>query len=166
MLSDTHTGSLLRTLTRSKANGHILEIGTGTGLGLSWIIDGMDDQSTVISIDNDESYQAVARAFFEAESRVEFVCEDGEKWIQANRERKFDIIFADAWPGKYSLLDTTLAMLKKGGLYLIDDMLPQPNWPDGHSENVRKLMDELELRQDITLTKMDWSTGLVLIAKK
>ena len=57
-------------------------------------------------------------------------------------------------------------MLKKGGLYLIDDMLPQPNWPDGHSENVRKLMKELELRQDITLTKMDWSTGLVLIAKK
>ena len=129
MLSDTHTGSLLRTLTRSKANGHILEIGTGTGLGLSWIIVGMDDQSTVISIDNDESYQAVARAFFEAESRVEFVCEDGEKWIQANRERKFDIIFADAWPGKYSLLDTTLAMLKKRRLYLIDDMLPQPTGP-------------------------------------
>ena len=166
MLSDTHTGSLLRTLTRSKANGHVLEIGTGTGLGLSWIIVGMDDQSTVISIDNDERYQAVARSFFEAESRVEFVYEDDNEWIQANGDRKFDLIFADAWPGKYSLLATTLAMLKKGGLYLIDDMLPQPNWPDGHSENVRKLMKELELRQDITLTKMDWSTGLVLIAKK
>lgn len=38
----------------------------------------------------------------------------------------FDLIFADAIPGKYEHLDETLALLRRGGLYVVDDMLPQP----------------------------------------
>jgi len=32
---------------------------------------------------------------------------------------------------KYTHLDDALALLKEGGLYVIDDMSPQANWPAG-----------------------------------
>jgi hypothetical protein len=57
-------------------------------------------------------------------------------------------------------------MLNKGGLYIIDDMLPQPNWPDGHHEKAINLVKYLETRNDLTLTKQVWSTGIVVAVKR
>ena len=45
-------------------------------------------------------------------------------------------------------------------------MLAQPNWPDGHQENVDKLIEYLEQRKDFNLTKMNWSTGIIIATKK
>jgi predicted O-methyltransferase YrrM len=42
-----------------------------------------------------------------------------------------DLIYADAWPGKFTDLDQALALLRIGGIYFIDDLLPQSNWPEG-----------------------------------
>ena len=166
MPSDLQTGSLLRTLVGSKLNGVFLELGTGTGLSLSWILDGIDDGSRVVSIDNNEDYLSIAKKYFESDSRVAILCEDAYTWIRANQTEKFDLIFADAWPGKYETIDETLNLLKPGGLYIIDDMLPQSNWPVNHQENVDRLVGYLEKRTDLRLTKMNWSTGLIIVTKK
>lgn len=165
MPSDLQTGSLLRTLVSSKPNGSFLELGTGTGLSLSWIVEAMDKQSSVISIDNNQSFVEIAKRFFNADDRVSIVCCDGAEWLKINQDKTFDLIFADAWPGKYESLEETLLMLKPGGIYLIDDMLPQPNWPEGHQANVNGLIEQLERWKDIRLTKMNWSTGLVIVTK-
>ncbi|MBC7390889.1 MAG: class I SAM-dependent methyltransferase [Opitutaceae bacterium] len=166
MPSDLQTGSLLRTLVASKPKGQILEIGTGTGLSLSWIVEAMDENSTVISIDNNETYLSIARQHFNTDPRISIISEDGNRWITNNQDKKFDLIFADAWPGKYETLNDTLSILKTGGLYIIDDMLPQPNWPEGHSENVTRLVNYLDTRKDLVLTKMNWSTGLIIVTKR
>ena len=166
MPSDLQTGSLLRTLVTTKPNGQILELGTGTGLSLSWIVQAMDDNSSVISIDNNETYLSIARRHFGADLRVTIICDDGSRWIKYNQDKQFDLIFADAWPGKYETLNETLSMLKIGGLYIIDDMLPQLNWPVGHKENVDKLVSYLDTRSDLRLTRMNWSTGLIIATKK
>jgi hypothetical protein len=57
-------------------------------------------------------------------------------------------------------------MLTRGGLYILDDMLPQPNWPDGHSEKVDNLISYLESRDDLQVTKQVWSTGIIVAVKK
>jgi hypothetical protein len=57
-------------------------------------------------------------------------------------------------------------MLNKGGLYIIDDMLPQPNWPEGHHEKALRLLDYLDTRNDLLLTKQVWATGIVIAVKK
>jgi len=166
MPSDLQTGSLLRTLVTTKPNGQILELGTGTGLSLSWIVQAMDENSRVISIDNNETYLSIARRYFGTDLRVTIICDDGSRWIKDNQDKQFDLIFADAWPGKYETLDETLNMLKIGGLYIIDDMLPQLNWPVGHQENVDKLVSYLDTRSDLRLTRMNWSTGLIIATKR
>ena len=166
MPSDLYIGTLLKTLVSSKPNGHFLELGTGIGLSLSWMIDGMNESSTLISIDNDEELVAIANSYFGKEERVNIICQDGSEWIHQNSNKNFDLIFADAWPGKYSEIADVLSMVKVGGFYIIDDMNAQPNWPEGHEIHVNKLVEYLEQREDFVLTKMNWSTGLIVAVKK
>jgi predicted O-methyltransferase YrrM len=166
MASDVLTCSLLRTLAASKPSGKFLELGTGTGLSTSWILDGMDSDSSIISIDNEPAFLEIAKCFLGNDSRLNLINMDVGKWVEDNRQQKFDYIFADTWHGKYLILDEVLLMLNKGGLYIIDDMLPQPNWPGGHQEKAIKLVKDLETRNDLTLTKQVWSTGIIIGVKK
>lgn len=166
MASDVLTGSLLRTLASSKPNSKFLELGTGTGLSTSWILDGMDEMSTLVSVDHDSRFLEIAQSFLGDDKRITFACVDGGVWIEKNKEQKYDYIFADTWHGKYLLLDEVLAMLNKGGFYIIDDMLPQPNWPEGHQEKASNLVNLLEERTDLILTKQTWSTGIIVAVKK
>ncbi|MBL6665539.1 class I SAM-dependent methyltransferase [Flavobacteriaceae bacterium] len=166
MPSDLYIGSLLKTLITSKPKSNILELGTGIGLSLSWMIDGMDSQSKLISIDNDPKLIEIAKNYFGKDKRVEIICADGTEWIKSYKGEKFDLVFADAWPGKYSEVDEILDSIKVGGLYIIDDMLTQPNWPKGHQENVDRLIEYLENRKNFNLTKMNWSTGIIIATKK
>lgn len=166
MASDILTGSLLRTLAVSKPESKFLELGTGTGLSTSFILDGMDKNSTLISLDDNGDYLSIARRYLGYDKRLTLETIDGEKWINENRHLKFDFIFADTWPGKYWLLDEVLSMLNPGGMYFIDDMLPQQNWPDGHSDKVDKLILELEQKSDFHITKQVWSTGIIICVKK
>ena len=166
MPSDIQTGALLQTLAASKPNASLLEIGTGTGLATAWLLAGMDAASTLMSIDNDASYQTIAHACLGNDHRLQLICGDAGAWIKTNDTDAFDMIFADAWPGKYSHLDETLNLLKPGGLYIIDDMLPQPNWPAGHNKKADALVSQLETRTDVQLVKLAWSTGIILVVKK
>lgn len=166
MPSDVLLGSLLKTLVTSKPNGHFLELGTGTGLSLSWIIAGMDDSSTIIALDNEEKFLQVAREHFEKDQRVSIHCADGAKWITNYSGPSFDLIFADTWPGKFTHLEETLALVKPSGFYVVDDLNPQDNWPDGHDKKVQKLIDYLASRDDFNLTELEWSTGIIVMSKK
>lgn len=166
MPSDLYIGTLLKTLISSKSNANILELGTGIGLSLSWMVEGIDSASKLITIDNDPALIKIAKSFFGEDKRVEILCQDGSDWIRNYRGEKFDLIFADAWPGKYSEIEEILDLVKPGGFYVIDDMKFQPNWPDGHQEKVVKLIDYLENRNDFGLTKMNWSTGVIIAVKR
>jgi predicted O-methyltransferase YrrM len=164
MASDLYTGSLLKTLVATKKGGHMLELGTGSGLATSWILSGMDKAAKLVTVENNELLLNIAQQQL-ADSRVAFVLADAYEWIQNYAGAPFDLVFADAMPGKYDLFEETIALIKEGGLYVIDDMLPQPNWPDGHAERVEQFIARLENRNDLVLTKMNWSTGIIIAAK-
>jgi predicted O-methyltransferase YrrM len=166
MPSDILTCSLLKTLATTKPSGKFLELGTGTGLSTAWILDGMDDSSTLTSFDNDATLLAIAQKHLGQDDRLTLVLSDGESWVMNNLTQRFDYIFADTWHGKYLLLDKVLTMLNPGGLYIVDDMLPQPNWPDGHQEKAINFVKYLESRTDLNLTKQSWATGIIIAVKK
>ncbi|NQY08847.1 MAG: class I SAM-dependent methyltransferase [Flavobacteriales bacterium] len=166
MPADLQTGSLLKSLMTTKPKSRFLELGTGIGLSLCWMLDGMDSESQLVTIDNDPKLSEIATDFFSDDNRLEIICADGTEWINNYDGAKFDLIFADAWPGKYSETSEVLDLLNPGGIYFIDDMLHQPNWPDGHQQNVDDLVAFLEGRDDLNLTKMNWSTGLIIAIKK
>jgi predicted O-methyltransferase YrrM len=164
MASDIYTGSLLKTLVASKPGGRILELGTGSGLATSWIVNGLDRDAVLITVENNAMLLSVARESLH-DTRINFVLEDGYKWLKEYKGEKFDLIFADAMPGKYDLFEEAFSLLKTGGFYIIDDMLPQANWPEGHAERVTAFINFLESRKDIVLTKLNWSTGIIMAVK-
>ena len=166
MPSDLYIGTLLKTLISSKPKSRFLELGTGMGLSLSWMIEGMDAESRLITIDNDPTLTEIAQHYFGKDKRVEVICQDGTEWIKNYQGGKFDLIFADAWPGKYSEIDAILELINVGGFYIVDDMSTQPNWPDGHQEKVDNLIVYLENKEDFNITKMNWSTGIIIATKK
>jgi len=165
MASDIQTCSLLRTLAASKPAGKFLELGTGTGLSTAWILDGMDGDSTLVSIDNEADFLAIAKKQLGEDPRLTLTLMDGGEWVEQHKNEKYDYIFADTWHGKYLMLEEVLEMLNKGGYYIIDDMLPQPNWPEGHDLKAIKLIEDLEKRPDLVLTKQVWATGIVIAVK-
>jgi predicted O-methyltransferase YrrM len=166
MASEPLTGSLLRTLAAAKPAASFLELGSGTGLSTAWLLYGMDAQSQLVTMDNDEAVLRVLREHLGADARLKVVCADGDDFVHSLRGQQFDFIFADTWAGKYRLLDEVLAMLRPAGMYVIDDMLAQPNWPDGHAQKAAALIACLEQRDDLIVTKLSWASGLVIAVKR
>ena len=165
MASEARTGALLRILAASKPAARLLELGTGTGIATAWLLDGMDAASSLDTVDNDQAPVRVARRHLSHDARVRFHVMDGAVFLRQAETASYDLVFADAWPGKFSDLDEALALLKVGGLYVIDDLLPQPNWPEGHAPKVPRLIDELASRDDLKLCALAWSSGLVIAVK-
>jgi predicted O-methyltransferase YrrM len=162
MASEAKVGSLLAALAASKPGGRFLELGTGTGHGTAWLLAGMDAASTLDTVDSDAAVVAVARRHLGSDSRVTFHVMDGTDFL-GRSSQSFDFIYADAWPGKFSQLDEALALLRPGGVYVIDDLLPQPNWPDGHAAKVPALIRNLEQRERFATVRLAWASGLMLV---
>lgn len=166
MASDVLTGNLLQTLAASKPKGRFLEIGTGTGLSAAWILDGMDSQSTLLSVDDNPEWVSVAEKHLGSDARLTLRLADGVELIKSLAGQTFDFIFADSWPGKYNTLEETLQLVAPGGFYIVDDMLPQPNWPEGHQKSVDELLRKLDGLKNFQVCKLNWSTGLVICSRK
>lgn len=166
MASEPLTGSLLRTLAASKPSARFLELGSGTGLSTAWLLDGMDANSSLTTIDNDEAVLSILRSHLGKDPRLTVVCADGDEFVQSLHGQNFDFVFADTWAGKYRLLEDALSLLSPAGLYVIDDMLPQSNWPEGHAEKVAGLLAALEKRQDFHVSKLSWASGVVIATKR
>ena len=52
------------------------------------------------------------------------------------------------------------------GVYFIDDLLPQPNRPDGHDPKVPTLIETLERRPGFATVKLAWASGLMLVVRQ
>ena len=166
MGSDALTGNLLRTLATAKPKGRFLEIGTGIGLSALWLLEGMDSQSTLLSVDNNPDLVREAEKLVGADARMTLRVADGAEFLKSLTGQSFDLIFADSWPGKYNHFEEALGLVAPGGFYVVDDMLPQPNWPEGHEKLVGDLLDRLDKLNGFHVSKMNWSTGIVVCTRK
>lgn len=165
MMSEAKVGALLAVLAASKPGGRLLELGTGTGHGTAWLLSGMDATATLDTVDTDESVVAVARRHLGGDCRVTFHVMDGATFLDTLGLPGFDLIYADAWPGKFSHLDEALSLLRPGGMYVIDDLLPQASWPEGHAPKVPALIDEIEGRSGFVSVRLAWASGLMLVVR-
>jgi predicted O-methyltransferase YrrM len=165
LASEPRTGSLLRALAASKPGGRMLELGTGTGVGTAWLLAGMDAGARLTSVDNDTRALDVARRHLGHDARVTFHHGDGAAYLEAARPGELDLIYADAWPGKFTHVDQAMNLLRIGGIYFIDDLLPQSGWPAGHAARVPEVIAGLEARRDFVATRLAWASGLMVLVR-
>ncbi|MFD3335990.1 O-methyltransferase [Streptomyces sp. NPDC058700] len=165
MSSEDRTGNFLAALAATRPAGRILELGTGVGEGTAWLLSGMDEASCLTTVELDPAVQAIAQEQLGTDPRVTFVSEDGGTWLESFDGAPFDLVFADTWPGKFTHLDRALELVAPGGTYLIDDLFPQPGWPEGHDASVERLLAELDRREDFRCIRLAWSSGLLMAVR-
>ncbi|MDT7845331.1 O-methyltransferase [Streptomyces justiciae] len=165
MSCEERTGSLLAALAASRPAGRVLELGTGVGEGTAWLLSGMSPDARLVSVELDAGHQAVARGELGADPRVTFVTGDGGAWLEEYAGEPFDLVFADTWPGKFTHLDRALDLVAPGGTYLIDDLDPQPGWPEGHEASVVRLLADLEAREEFRTVRLAWASGLLMAVR-
>jgi predicted O-methyltransferase YrrM len=166
MSVDHRTGALLATLAASKPAGRFLEIGTGTGAGAAWLLSGMDQASTLTTIEVDTARADLARHVLGDDQRVTVVTADAAEWLTAYGGPPFDLAFVDWRVGKFDKRPLLVAHLAPGGLYVGDDLLPQPTWPADHAERVEQFLTEITAEDELVVTLMAWASGLVVAARR
>jgi predicted O-methyltransferase YrrM len=157
---DPKTGALLRLLAASKPGGRFLNLGTGVGVSSAWLLDGMSADAELWTVDIDEERSKVAKAHLDGRLRI--AVEDAAAFMRGAlaTERRFDLIFADAIPGKYEHLDLALDLVAPAGFYVVDDMPPKDDWP-----GALILIDHITSDPRFTTLKLDWATGHFLAVR-
>jgi hypothetical protein len=106
----------------------------------------MDAHSSLISVDSDAAVQQIARDSLGSDTRLEIVTTDGLEFLRLQAPATFDLV-------------------KPGGFYVIDDLLPQPNWPEGHAAKVPVLMEQLAAHPDFGFPPVVWASGVVVAVR-
>jgi predicted O-methyltransferase YrrM len=119
---EADVGRLLAALAAAvPAGGRVLEIGTGVGVGLAWMVHGLGARRDVevVTVELDDEVQRTARSA-PWPPWVRFEPGDGAEIV--GRLGQFDLIFPDAPGGKIFKLRRSVAALRRGGVLVVDDM--------------------------------------------
>ncbi|QNE77221.1 hypothetical protein F0344_23755 [Streptomyces finlayi] len=162
MSCEDRTGSLLATLAASKPGGHMVERGTGVGAGAAWLLHGMGADAHLTSVEMDSDRQAIAARHLGADARVAFETADADAWLDAYSGPPLALAYVDCRPGKFHRLEDLLDLLAPGGLYIVDDLLPQPTWPSDHQPRVDAFLEQLPGHTNLPGTATTWASGLVI----
>ncbi|MEU3794440.1 O-methyltransferase [Streptomyces fructofermentans] len=147
------------------AGGRILELGTGVGVGLAWIIHGLRNRTDVevVSIEIDPKKSALASSVRWPDG-VTLVVGDAKEALPTLG--RYDLIFLDV-PGelKASLLDGAITALNPGGQLLIDDM--NPYWGKGPIRRPLNGGDPERLLEDprVACALLQYATGMILASR-
>ena len=159
---DPGAGRLLAVLAAAiPANGRVLELGTGTGVGTAWIVHGLRgrDDVEVVTVEIDAATAALA-AQYRWPPQVRLLT--GDALEVTRRAGRFDLIFADAQGGKWEGLDATVAALRPGGQLLVDDMTPGEFADEHHARKTAEVRSRLLGHPDLISVEIAWSSGLIL----
>ncbi|MFI8105479.1 O-methyltransferase [Streptomyces sp. NPDC086023] len=165
MSCEERTGSLLATLAATKPGGTLVELGTGVGAGAAWLLHGMAPTARLTSVEIDPGTQMVAVRHLGHDRRVRFEALSADRWLRAYRGPAIDLAYVDCRPGKFHLLDRLLSLMAPGGIYVVDDLLPQDTWPDDHQPRVDGFLARLPEQRNLRATPLRWASGLVVGAR-
>ena len=165
-------GHLLMTLAATVGNGSLGEIGTGAGVGASWIVSGLSSESTFHTVELDSRLAESVATLFRPYKNVTVMNQDWR--LDFKDHGPYDFLFADGggvggtepenWGG-------IAALLVPGGIMVIDDLTPEELWPlewKGNPDSKRELAfrsgyfisHEIRSRPDVsTLVMVRKSSG-------
>jgi predicted O-methyltransferase YrrM len=141
------TAKLLSFLIRFSKAKNVLELGTSNGYSTIWLAGALKDTGgKIISIESkdrlyEEAIINIEKAGFKDSCKLIFGDAEVEAGKLIEQKEQFDLIFQDC--GKYlypKMLETTVKLLRKGGVIVADDTLFKVN--DNVRENLGKHTDE------------------------
>lgn len=164
--SEPEVGALLSCLAASvPEGGRILELGTGVGSGLSWLVHGLGRRTdvAVVTVEIDDALEAHRRSAAWP-SYVRFERGDGASLLSSLG--RFDLIFADAPGGKTIGLELTIAALGGGGTLVVDDMdVSRHEDPDLRGDLTR-VREELLNDDRLVCSELAFSSAVIVAVRR
>ena len=145
--------------------GRVLEIGTGMGVGLAWIVTGLEGRNDVevISVECDPLRSEDTRG------------EQWPPWVQlltADIESllpdlgSFALVFADAEGGKWTGLDLTINSLDTCGVLVVDDMDASQYDDEEQRRAVANVRTLLQSDDRLVVAEIEASSGIIIGTRK
>jgi len=143
----------------------VLEIGTGVGAGIAWMMVGLDGRSDVqiVSIENNARLCAAARSYWWP-SYIELKTADAAEALGAFGT--FDLIFADASPFKFDHLAELVGALRPGGMLIFDDMKDARNVDAAGITPQQNLRRQVFDNPELVAVELDCASGLLVASKR
>lgn len=167
--SEPEVGWLLAALSAAvPPSGRVLELGTGAGVGLAWIVHGLGDRSDVevvtVEIDTELARQVQA---LDWPDWVTFEVGDGAELVGTLGE--FDLVFPDAPGGKIFKLRKTVTALRPGGVLVVDDMDLSRDLSAHHPDlpaALRSVRDRLMTDPRLICAELPFASGVILATRR
>ena len=146
-------------------NGRILELGTGLGVGLAWILSGLGARTDVevVSIEWDAE-RVLSIAEIDLPAHASIVAGDIEALLPTLGQ--FDLIFADAEAGKWTGLDLTIAALAPRALLFVDDM-EISRYDSSHDRSLVEVVREALMTDPrLVAVELNVGSGMILASRR
>ena len=126
LISDHFLGQYLRMMSKVLAPKNILEIGTFTGYGTLSLLEGIQPDGIVYTIEKSEDWLTYSKRNFAQSSKkhqIKQLIGDAAELI-TTIDLTWDLVFIDAAKRQYiNYLDLVLPKVRKGGIILADNVL-------------------------------------------
>lgn len=141
-------GATLRFLAASLTAGHVVEIGTGTGVSSVWLLRGMADGGVLTSVDVEGECQRLARqTLTEAGypvNRARLITGTALQVLPRLADGSYDLVFCDGDKNEYGdYLREALRLLRPGGVVAFDNAL----WNDRVADPAQRDPETVAIRE-------------------
>jgi predicted O-methyltransferase YrrM len=119
-------GAYLRHLAHILDAQSVVEIGTGSGVGALWVLEGMLPSGTLTSIDGEQEHSAIAKIALHdaqiAQSRFRLITNPAIEVMTKLADRAYDlVIFRDNAEDLQDAIVEAHRVLRSGGVFVIDN---------------------------------------------
>jgi predicted O-methyltransferase YrrM len=126
LMSPPGVGSYLRHLAHILDAQSVVEIGTGSGVGALWVLEGMLPSGTLTSIDGEQEHSAIAKIALQdaqiAQSRFRLITNPAIEVMTKLADRAYDlVIFRDNAEDLHDAIIEAHRILRSGGVFVIDN---------------------------------------------
>ncbi len=169
-------GAALRTLATAVGAHNVVEIGTGAGVSALWLLEGMNPDGVLTSVDVENEFQLIAKdVIAQAEinpNRVRLINGRSEEVLDRLTEGAYDIVFISPRPLELSAhVQRAVALLRKGGLLIIDralwnDRIADPAQRDPETIAMRGVLQEINEDEQLHASLFAVGGGLLVASKR
>ena len=173
------TSKFIETLIMSVKPKKILEVGCAIGYS-SIVMAEASPESEITTLEFDENIAKVAKENIEKaglSNRIKVIYADARDYIPyMDSDDYFDLVFLDGPKAHYiNMLDDCMRLLKTGGILMCDNILYKGMTADDGLlikrkvtivKRLRKLIDELTIREDMETSILTIGDGMTISVKK
>lgn len=159
------TGAYLRHLAQLLSAQSVVEIGTGSGVGSLWLLEGMIKSGTLTSIDDEMEHSSIAKiAFTDAQiaaPRYRLITNSVMDVMTKLADRAYDLVVFRHNPEDLSFaISEAHRILRSGGVFVIDNFFGGSKVPDP-AQRDPKTIALREAGKAIKADSESWMSALI-----